>query len=104
MRKSIKIALGMSVALFCVALTFAQVTNLSKEGYVPNKETAIKVAEALWLPAYGDKINNSKPFVAKLKDGKVWIVQGTLHAQKGGVPYIEIQKTDCKVLKMYHGK
>lgn len=104
MKKNSKLILGVSVILLCVVLTYAQVTNPSKDGYVPNKETAIKVAEALWLSVYGDKINNSKPFVAELKDGKVWIVQGTLHAKKGGVPYIEIQKIDCKVLKMYHGK
>lgn len=104
MKKSIKIVLGVLVIFFCVVFTYAQITHLSHDGYVPNKETAIKVAEALWLPVYGDKINNSKPFVAELKDGKTWIVQGTLHSQKGGVPYIEIQKSDCKVLKMYHGK
>ena len=75
----------------------------AKNGYVPDKETAIKIAEAIWQPIYGDKINNSRPFVAELK-GKVWVVQGTLHSQKGGVPYIEIQKSDCKILKMYHGK
>ena len=104
MKKGIRIVLGVSVVLCCFVLTYAQIANPAKDGYVPNKETAIKVAEALWLPVYGDKINNSKPFVAELKDGKVWIVQGTLHAQKGGVPYIEIQKSDCKILKMYHGK
>ena len=90
--------------LSLVIYIYAQTANPVKDGYVPNKETAIKIAEALWLPVYGDKIYNSKPFVADLRDGKVWIVQGTLHAQKGGVPYIEIQKSDSKVLKMYHGK
>jgi len=72
--------------------------------YVPDKETAIKIAEAVWLPLYGDKIYNYKPFVARLINKKTWIVEGTLHEAKGGVPYIEIQKKDCKVLKVYHGK
>lgn len=78
--------------------------NLIKEGYVPDSTTAIKIAEAIWLPIYGEGIYKKKPFVARLKDGKVWIVEGTLLEGKGGVPYIEIQKKDCRVLKVLHGK
>jgi len=78
--------------------------NMPKEGVVPDAETAIKVAEAIWLPVFGDKIYENKPFKANLKDG-VWIVEGTLPAgYKGGTPYIEIQKSDCKILKITHGK
>jgi hypothetical protein len=75
-----------------------------KDDYVPNKETAIKIAEAIWLPIYGNGIYNCKPFVAELRNDSIWVVQGTLKTGKGGVPYIEIQKADCKVLKVTHGK
>jgi hypothetical protein len=76
-----------------------------KEGFVPNKETAIKIAEAIWLPIYGDRIYKRKPFVAELKNGKTWIVQGTLpKGWDGGTPYIEIQKSDGKILLVMHGK
>jgi len=76
-----------------------------KKGFVPNEETAIKIAEAIWLPIYGNSILEMKPFVANLKDSTIWIVEGTLpKGMKGGVPYIEIQKSDCKVLKIAHGK
>lgn len=75
-----------------------------KDGYVPNKETAIKIAEAIWLPIYGKVIESEKPYIAELKDSTVWIVQGTLKSTKGGVAYIEIQKSDCKILKVTHGK
>lgn len=73
---------------------------------VPNKQTAIKIAEAIWLPIYGNKIYNEKPFLAELNASGVWIVKGILHGTraKGGVAYIEIQKSDCKILKIYHGK
>lgn len=75
---------------------------------VPNKETAIKIAEAVWLPIYGKKIYNEKPFTAELTSVGIWIVKGTLQnanlGAKGGVAYIEIQKSDCKILKIYHGK
>jgi hypothetical protein len=78
--------------------------NLVFRDLVPNKETAIKIAEAVWLPIYGEKVYNERPFVARLKNSKIWIVEGTLHNTKGGVAYIEIQKKDGKVLKVYHEK
>ena len=74
------------------------------DDFVPNAETAIKIAEAIWLPIYGDKILKNKPYQASLKDN-IWIVEGTLpKGYRGGVPYIEIRKNDCKILKVTHGK
>ena len=70
---------------------------------VPNRQTAIKIAEAIWLPIYGDIVLNEKPYVAELKNG-VWYVNGTLKEEEGGVAYIEINKKDCKVLNVYHTK
>jgi len=73
--------------------------------YVPDKETAIKIAEAIWYPIYGKKIYEEKPFVARLENPGVWIVEGTLKEYEvGGVAYIEIQRKDCKILKVTHGK
>jgi hypothetical protein len=75
------------------------------ESFVPNEETAIKVAEAVWLPIFGNEIYDNRPFVAKLLNSRIWLVQGTtVKTQFGGVPYIEIQKSDCKVLRVYHDK
>lgn len=94
--------------IFSAGLIFAQQKPIKSKqrDYVPNEEVAIKIAEAVWLPVYGDKIYGSKPFVAKLKDSSVWVVRGTLpsYYEFGGVPYIEIQKKDCKILKVTHGK
>lgn len=100
------------ILLLVILVTFSVVAmNLQKSkkaaikrSYVPDKETAIKIAEAIWLPIYGEGIYNCKPFVAELRNDSIWVVQGTLTTGKGGVPYIEIQKTDCKVLKVIHGK
>lgn len=76
-----------------------------KDGFIPDKETAVKVAEAVWLPIYGSTIYNSRPFKATLSDSTVWIVEGTLKKNyKGGVPYLEIQKADGKILKVNHSK
>jgi hypothetical protein len=73
--------------------------------YVPDKTTSIKIAEAIWLPIYGEEIYNYKPFISRLKNGKIWIVEGTLaKGNNGGAPYVEIQKKDGKILKVTHGK
>jgi hypothetical protein len=84
-------------------------TYILPDGYVPDENTAIKIAEAIWLPLYGKVIYDEKPFQVELKDSVIWIVQGTLvqgtpYNIRGGVAYIEIQKSDCKILKVGHGK
>lgn len=77
---------------------------IPKNGYVPDKQTAIKIAEAIWLPIYGEGIYNKKPFVAKLQ-GEVWIVHGSLPSQMiGGVPVIELSKKTGEILRVSHGK
>ena len=82
-----------------------QTGYIPKDGFVPNEATAIKIAIAVWTPIYGDKISKNKPYKIKLKNG-VWFVEGSLPTNftLGGVPYIEIQKTDGKILKVMHGK
>lgn len=76
-----------------------------EDGYISTKASAIKIAEIVWLNVYGSQIYDDKPFIATLKDRKVWIVEGTLAKNKlGGVPYIEIQKSDGKILKVSHSK
>ena len=77
----------------------------AKIDYVPNEETAIKVAEVILVPIYGNSVLNERPFSAELK-GNVWTVTGSLKSdsQKGGVAIIEIQKSDCKIISVTHGK
>ena len=75
------------------------------DGFVPNKETAIRIAEAVLIPIYGkDVIEKEKPFTVKLENG-VWIINGTLPRRMlGGVAEIEIVKKDGKILRVSHGK
>jgi hypothetical protein len=74
-------------------------------GVVPDERTAAKIAEAIWFPNYGKTIQEQKPFKIELvREGTVWIVQGTRkQISPGGTAYIEIQKSDCKILKVTHG-
>lgn len=96
--------------IILIIVTILSCSSMKKENfqtmdYVPNQETAIKIAEAIWLPLYGESIYEKKPYKATLIDNNIWRVEGTLDSEKiGGVPIIEIQKKDCKVLKVTHTK
>jgi hypothetical protein len=76
-----------------------------ERGYVPDADTAISVAVAVWLPIYGRKaIAAEKPYHASLMDG-VWTVKGSLpKTMAGGVAVAEISMKDGTVLRVSHGK
>jgi hypothetical protein len=75
------------------------------KGYVPDATTAIRIAEAVWIPIYGQaKLSDEKPFNARLVNG-VWIVDGTLPGGgKGGTAHAEISKETGCILNVTHGK
>ncbi|SEO31600.1 NTF2 fold immunity protein [Mucilaginibacter gossypiicola] len=71
---------------------------------VPDEKTAIKIAEAVWLPIYGESIYQERPFTATLNNG-VWYVYGCKpDSALGGVAEIKIRKSDCKILWFQHLK
>ncbi len=85
-----------------------------KEGFVPDSATAVKIAEAVLIPVYGNKqIESERPFTAKLRNG-VWTVSGTLRCPDGkagtttdcdgGVAVVRISKVDSRILSMTHYK
>jgi len=77
-----------------------------ENGVVSNRNVAIKIAEAVWQPIYGDAIYSKQPFIAEYnKDEEYWYVHGTLPPNTfGGVPEIKINKSDGKILYISHGK
>jgi hypothetical protein len=78
-------------------------THTPREGYVPDAATAIKIAEAVWKPMYGEEtLKNERPFTAQLVNG-VCIVQGTLpKGWDGGTAYAEITKETGRILNVRH--
>ena len=83
--KSKFLIIGSILILSLTFLFFSLITKQKRiydpeiDGFVPNEETAIKIAEAIWLPVYGEEIiNYYRPYYAKLINGKVWIVKGRL--------------------------
>ncbi|MBJ6727585.1 YbbC/YhhH family protein [Geomesophilobacter sediminis] len=78
-------------------------------GFVPDNDTAVKIAEAVAIPIYGKaKIEKEKPLSAELK-GDVWTVTGTFHGNmffgaRGGVVIVEISKRDGRIISVIHEK
>lgn len=73
-------------------------------GFVPDEAAAVKIAEAVLVPIYGqDTIDKEKPLKVRLKDG-IWTVEGTLYSDLGGVAVIEISKDDGRILSVIHGE
>src|SRR5688572_28245452 len=59
----------------------------ARNGFVPDANTAIKIAVAVWEPMFGAKtIAQEKPYRAKLLTNTVWRVEGSLpENRRGGV-------------------
>jgi hypothetical protein len=86
----------------------AQHSYVPKAGFVPDEKTAVRVAEAVLVPIYGEEqVTSERPFVATLNEkGDKWTVYGTLPVQynKGGVATVEIVKADGRIVRVTHGK
>ena len=79
-------------------------------GYVPDEATAIRVAEAVLIPIYGQrKIEGERPLTATLK-GDVWTIKGSLpkagpgEIVMGGVATVRLSKRTGCILSVGHGK
>lgn len=108
----ITIALILCVAS-CATLQYSRINRPEKKhdeglvtNYVPTERVACQIAEIILTPIYGeDNIKKQKPFKATLVRDSVWVVVGVQkEIEIGGVAHIEIQKRDCKILKVTHGK
>ncbi|MCJ7936189.1 MAG: YbbC/YhhH family protein [Chryseobacterium sp.] len=66
-------------------------SNINTIDYVPNEETAVKIAQAVWYSIYGNKIDHFLPYKAVLVNN-VWIVNGTLHDRKGVFHILKFKK------------
>jgi hypothetical protein len=97
--------LAVCAAALAVAGSAERRGYVPEKGFVPNATTAVRIAEAVLGPIYGDEhIAQEEPFTATLKDG-TWTVQGHLPAEyKGGVACVEISKSDGRILYVMHGQ
>src|SRR6185312_747571 len=109
MRSRGNVTCSLLLVLFgIVALSWGQ-SDSPKNGYVPDETTAIRVAEAVFIPIYGEKhVRSERPFQAKLK-GDVWTVKGSLPKPPkpgdvvvGGTMVAEIERTTGCIKAVYH--
>jgi hypothetical protein len=77
----------------------------SENGYIPDTNTAVAVAIAVWTPIYGEKqIAQEHPIKAWLIDD-LWVVSGSLpEGYNGGVAEAIIRKQDGQILLVRHGE
>jgi Clp amino terminal domain, pathogenicity island component/NTF2 fold immunity protein len=69
-------------------------------GCVPNAETAIRIAEAVWSPIFGDEIVKSqRPFHAELMN-ETWTVRGSRPVPTERSLIAQIEKNDGRILKL----
>lgn len=70
-----------------------------------DKERVLKIAEEIAFREYGDVIKSELPLKAKLVGDSVWVIEGTLaKGADGGTVYIELSKSDNRLLKITHYK
>src|ERR1051326_7505785 len=74
---------------------------LPEAGCVPDPETAVRIAEAVWIPLYGeDTVKQQRPFETDLT-ASVWTVRGTsVLNQAAESLVIAISKIDGRILKI----
>ena len=74
------------------------------DGYVPNELTAARIAEAVLVSKYGEKIYGQKPYRINLIKDSIWVVNGSVTGGGYGEnAHIEIRKKDGKILKVFMG-
>ena len=76
---------------------------LPKEGLVPDKETAIKIAEVVLFRLYGEEgIVAQRPYKVKKRDD-IWWISGTLKPNEFGSAFnIAISKQTGGILHLEH--
>ncbi|HTE06451.1 MAG TPA: NTF2 fold immunity protein [Planctomycetota bacterium] len=87
------------------ALSEERRTNPKVDGYVPDAETAIAIALAVWEPIYGHgAVTDDAPYKATLEKG-VWSVRGSLPEHwLGGTAEAQINRADGRILKVWASK
>lgn len=79
--------------------------TIQHKDVLSNKNIALKVGELILEGYFGKKMNYCYPLKIHLENSKYWIIEGSIPKEyDGGIPYLKIQKSDCKVIQIYHSK
>jgi hypothetical protein len=68
MRKTIMLVGFCVIAVSAILAASQKHSYVPPKGFVPDEKTAIRIAEAVWSPIYGEEqIQGEKPFVASTR-------------------------------------
>jgi hypothetical protein len=99
-----RIAVGLLLVLL-VSSVFPQDKRsaLPAAGVIPDEATAIKVAEAVLVPIFGeDHLNRERPLHGRLDNG-IWTVYGTLPKRTiGGTMLVRMKRKDGQIIEILH--
>lgn len=102
------LGLNLSLQLLGRPASASEYSYQPPKGFVPDRATATRIAEAVLIPVYGKSvIQHELPLKATLRKG-VWVVTGTLPRGPkdtpsfGGVAIVHIAKRDGRILRMIH--
>lgn len=73
-------------------------------GFIPDRDTAIRVAKAILIPVYGEKTVGSEEPLSAALDGDVWTVKGAAHPYPSGNAEIKLSKSEGTVLFLSHSQ
>ena len=74
-------------------------------GLIPDAKTAYHVSYPILSAVYGENvIKRERPLKISLVNERFWHIEGTLHATQGGVASMTLDKTDGRVLVLFHTK
>jgi ATP-dependent Clp protease ATP-binding subunit ClpA len=76
-----------------------------QNGFVPDAETAMRIAEAVWIPIFGQKeVESQRPFQVDL-EYHIWIVTGSpKEGSEGAALLAKISKADGAILRVGQAK
>ena len=93
------------IASFIIMTIFVYYKSSSNNFCIKNKNEALVKAEKILTKKYGEKvISEELPLIAELKNDSIWYIIGTLHAEKGGVAHLKLNKKNCRIIEIYHEK
>lgn len=93
------------IASFIIITIFVYCKSSSNNLCIKNKNEALVKAERILIKKYGEKvISEEHPLIVELKNDSIWYITGTLHAEKGGVAHLKLNKKNCRIIEIYHEK
>jgi hypothetical protein len=94
------------VGLFLAGSAFSAEPRIEPSGgLVPDAETAVAIAVAVFKPIFGaEKIESQRPFHAEL-NGEIWHVYGSLPVGwRGGTAEAELSRKDGRIIRVWHSR